>query len=77
MRRRVEHPDPDSLSAGPLLDAWNFSDDLSHSLKADPPLPPQGAGDGAWTDEEIAAVREFLRAGLNLWELAVTSSVAS
>ncbi|MEU6243738.1 hypothetical protein [Streptomyces sp. NPDC047024] len=92
----VDRPDPESVSAGLLLNAWNFFDDLSHSLKADPPLPPQGsihdsayekifggealepaAGGGAWTDEETGAVREFLRAGLNLWEQAVISSAAS
>ncbi|MFD8914799.1 hypothetical protein [Streptomyces sp. NPDC059575] len=42
VRRWVERPDPDSVSAGLLLDAWNFFDDLSRSLKAGPPLPPAG-----------------------------------
>ncbi|HET6859622.1 MAG TPA: hypothetical protein VFH94_21345 [Streptomyces sp.] len=32
------------------------------------------AGDGAWTDEETAVVRELLRAGLGLWEQAVRGS---
>lgn len=90
VQRWVEHPDPDSVSAGLLLEAWNFSEDLSHSLKTGPPLPSQGtihdsayekifggdalgptAGEGAWTDEETEAVREFLSAGLDLWEQAV------
>lgn len=90
VRRWVERPDPGSVSAGLLLDAWNFSEDLSHSLKTGLPLPSQGsvhdsayekifggdaleptAGEGAWTDEETAAVREFLRAGLALWDQAV------
>ncbi|MET8964745.1 hypothetical protein ACWEQ2_01715 [Streptomyces sp. NPDC004096] len=94
VRRWVEHPDLDSVSAGLLLDAWNFFEDLSHSLKTGPPLPPQGsvhdnaydkifggdaleptAGEGAWTEEEAAAVRELLRVGLELWEHAVRGSV--
>ncbi|MDX3310488.1 hypothetical protein P1S61_15580 [Streptomyces sp. ME08-AFT2] len=33
------------------------------------------AGDGAWTDEETAAVRELLRVGLKLWGQAVNTSV--
>lgn len=93
VRRWVEHPGLGSVPAGLLLDAWNFFEDLSHSLKAGPPLPSQGsihdsayekifggealeptAGEGAWTDEETAAVRELLRAGLNLWEQAVHRS---
>ncbi len=95
VRRWVERPDVDSVSAGLLLDAWNFFTDLSHSLKADPPLPSQGsihdsayekifggdaleptAGEGAWTDEETAAVRELLRVGLDLWEQAALGSDA-
>ncbi|WLQ69269.1 MULTISPECIES: hypothetical protein [Streptomyces] len=42
-RQWVEHPDLDTASAGLLLDAWNFFEDLSHSLKASSPLPPQGS----------------------------------
>ncbi|MBV2156724.1 hypothetical protein [Kitasatospora sp. SUK 42] len=90
VRRWVEHPGLGSVSAELLLDAWNFFEDLSHSLKADPPLPAQGsihdsayeklfgggaleptADNEAWTDGETAAVRELLRAGLDLWERAV------
>ncbi|MFF3005739.1 hypothetical protein ACFVTF_23345 [Kitasatospora sp. NPDC057940] len=96
VRRRVEHPGLGSAPAGELLDAWNFFEDLAHSLKARPllpRLPPQGpihdaayekifggealdptAGEGAWTDEEAAAVRELLRAGLDLWEQAAHGS---
>ncbi|MFD9500613.1 hypothetical protein [Streptomyces sp. NPDC060035] len=95
VRRWVEHPDLDSVSAGLLLEAWNFFEDLSHSLKVGPPLPSQGsihdsayekifggdaleptAGEGAWTDEETAVVRELLRVGLDLWEQAVHGSGA-
>ncbi|MFE2062495.1 hypothetical protein ACFXDH_08825 [Streptomyces sp. NPDC059467] len=43
VRRWVEHADLDSVSAGLLLNAWNFFEDLSHSLKAGPPLPSQGS----------------------------------
>ncbi|MGW5234263.1 hypothetical protein ACWEQU_18700 [Streptomyces nodosus] len=93
IRRWVEHPDLGSVPAGLLLDAWNFFEDLSHSLKTGPPLFSEGsihdsayekifggdaleptAGAGAWTDEETAAVRELLRAGLDLWEQAVRGS---
>ncbi|MEV7359500.1 hypothetical protein [Kitasatospora sp. NPDC091276] len=93
VRRWVEHPDLGPVPAGLLLDAWNFFEDLSHSLKASPPLPSQGsihdsayekifggealepaAGEGAWTDEETAAVRELLRAGLDLWVQAANGS---
>ncbi|MFI6549421.1 hypothetical protein ACIBO9_39880 [Streptomyces prunicolor] len=93
VRQWVERPDRDLVTAGLLLDAWNFLEDLSHSLKTGPPLPSQGpihdsayekifggealeptAGKGAWTDEETAAVRELLRAGLNLWDQAVHGS---
>ncbi|MFE4416155.1 hypothetical protein [Streptomyces sp. NPDC056821] len=93
VRRWVEHPGLGSVPAGLLLDAWNFFEDLSHSLKAGPPLPSQGpvhdsayekifggealeptAGEGAWTAEETAAVRELLGAGLDLWEQAVHRS---
>ncbi|MBL3670114.1 hypothetical protein JL475_29870 [Streptomyces sp. M2CJ-2] len=94
VRRWVEHPDPGSVSAGLLLDAWNFFEDLSRSLKVGPPLPSQGAihdsayekifggdaleptaGEGAWTGEETAVVREFLRVGLCIWEQAVRRAV--
>ncbi|WP_432078515.1 hypothetical protein [Streptomyces sp. YPW6] len=87
VQRWVEHPGHGSVPAGLLLEAWNFFEDLSHSLKAGPPLPSQGtihdsayekifggealepaAGEGAWPDEETAAVRELLRAGMDLWE---------
>lgn len=90
VRRWVEHPGPGPAPAVLLLDAWNFFEDLSRSLKAGPRLPAQGpvhdsayekvfggealepaAGEGARTGEETAAVRELLRAGLELWEQAV------
>ncbi|MGW3230464.1 hypothetical protein [Kitasatospora sp. NPDC001095] len=94
VRRWVEHPGlPDPVAAVELLDAWNFFEDLSHSLKGGPALPSQGpvhdsayeklfggealdasAGEEAWTDEETTAVRELLRAGLDLWERAVHGS---
>lgn len=93
VRQWVEHSGPGSVTAGVLLDAWNFLEDLSHSLRAGPSLPSQGpihdsayekifggealeptADEGAWTDEETAAVRELLRAGLSLWEQAMRGS---
>jgi hypothetical protein len=39
----VENPDLDTASAEMLLDAWNFFEDLSHSLQGGPPLPSQGS----------------------------------
>ncbi|MCX5263168.1 hypothetical protein [Streptomyces sp. NBC_00199] len=42
VRRWVEHPDHGPVSAGLLLEAWNFFDDLSHSLDDLPPLPSRG-----------------------------------
>ncbi|MDX3636012.1 hypothetical protein PV728_38410 [Streptomyces europaeiscabiei] len=36
------HPPQGSVSAGLLLDAWNFFDDLSHTLKAESALTSQG-----------------------------------
>ncbi|MEU5404007.1 hypothetical protein ABZ348_32530 [Streptomyces sp. NPDC005963] len=93
VREWVEQPRLRSASAGLLLDAWNFFDDLSHSLEGRSSLPAQGpvhdsayekiyAGDPlapddsdeAWTEEETAAVNELLRAGLTLWERAVSVS---
>ncbi|MFI9581922.1 hypothetical protein ACIHCQ_08765 [Streptomyces sp. NPDC052236] len=90
VRQWVEQPRHDAVSAGLLLNAWNFFEDLSRSVQAGSPLPPQGpvhdsayekifggdalaadGGEGAWTDEETAAVSELLRAGLDLWEQAV------
>ncbi|MFJ2060515.1 hypothetical protein ACIOMM_31900 [Streptomyces sp. NPDC087908] len=81
------------VTAGVLLEAWNFLEDLSLSLKTGPSLPSQGpihdsayekifggealeptTGKEAWTDEETAAVRELLRAGLELWDQAVHGS---
>lgn len=96
IRQWVEHPGPDTVPPGLLLEAWNFFEDLSHSLKTDPPLPSQGpvhdsayekifggdtleptAAEETWTDEEATAVRELLRAGLDLWEQAVYGSGTS
>ncbi|MFF2660304.1 hypothetical protein ACFVUH_23480 [Kitasatospora sp. NPDC058032] len=95
VRRWAERPDLDSASAGLLLEAWNFFEDLARSVRADPSLPAQGpvhdsayekifggraldpaGGDEAWTVEETAAVRELLRAGLDLWERAVRGAAA-
>lgn len=90
VRGWVERRDLGAASPGLLLEAWNFFEDLSRSLPAGPPLPVQGpvhdsayekifgGEDGAdkeeWTDGETAAVRELLRAGLDLWDLAVRES---
>jgi hypothetical protein len=95
VRRWAERPGLGPVPAGLPLDAWNFFDDLSHSLRAGPPLPSRGpvpdsayeklfggdapepdAGGGAWTDEETAALRALVRAGLDLWERAVRRSGA-
>ncbi|WP_329019304.1 hypothetical protein [Streptomyces sp. NBC_00690] len=93
VREWVWQPRLRSASPGLLLDAWNFLEDLSHTLEDRSSLPAQGpvhdsayekfyegdplASDGseeAWTEEETAAVNELLRAGLDLWEQAVSVS---
>ncbi|MFJ9773582.1 hypothetical protein ACIRVF_20440 [Kitasatospora sp. NPDC101157] len=90
VRRWVEHPELGPVAEGRLLDAWNFFEDLAHSVRSGPRPPAQGtihdsayekafggepldpaAGGEAWTDEETAAVRHLLRAGLALWAHAV------
>ncbi|MDX3802534.1 hypothetical protein [Streptomyces sp. AK04-3B] len=42
VRRWAEHPDHGPVPAGLLLEAWNFFDDLSHSLDGHPALPSRG-----------------------------------
>ncbi|MFG2813159.1 hypothetical protein [Streptomyces sp. NPDC048410] len=83
VRQWADNPDrvPDPVSPGLLLEAWNFFEDLSHTLKAAPPLPALGPihdsayekifGGETWTIEETTAVRDLLHAGLHLWEQAV------
>lgn len=82
VRRWVEQPGQGAVSAGLLLEAWNFFEDLSRSVRVGSPLPSQGpvhdsayekifGGDALATDEETSAVSELLRAGLELWEQAV------
>ncbi|MDV5143676.1 hypothetical protein R1T08_05110 [Streptomyces sp. SBC-4] len=75
--------------SGPLLEAWNFFEDLARSVRAGSPLlRVQGAvhdaayerifdegGAEAWTDEEAAAARGFLTAGLALWEEEARSAL--
>ncbi|SEQ34172.1 hypothetical protein SAMN04487983_1004199 [Streptomyces sp. yr375] len=83
VQRWVECPHGDSASAGLLLEAWNFFEDLARSLPAGPPLPVQGPvhdsayekvfGGEDWTEDETTAVRELLRTGLDLWEQATDS----
>ncbi|WP_200301017.1 hypothetical protein [Streptomyces adelaidensis] len=86
VREWAEGPRRGPVPAGLLLDAWNFFDDLSHSRPAGSSLPAQGpihddayekifGGDEACTDEEMAAMGELLRAGLNLWERSARGSV--
>ena len=75
--------------SGLLLEAWNFFEDLARSGVAARSLPVQGGdhdaayerifdegGAGAWTDEEAAAARGLLKAGLDLWEEAARSAPA-
>ncbi|WP_411111999.1 hypothetical protein [Streptomyces sp. c-19] len=83
VREWAEDPRRGTARQGPLLDAWNFFEDLARSVAV--PLPPQGAvhdaayekffdaDDGAqpWTAQEAAAVRDLLNAGLALWEESV------
>lgn len=71
MRRRVP--------SGPLLDAWNFFEDLARGLGEVHRLPQQGAvhnsayeklfgGErSAWAPDEQRAVPELITAGVELW----------
>ncbi|MEH0589647.1 hypothetical protein QA942_38695 [Streptomyces sp. B21-106] len=55
VRRWVETPDDGPVSAGQLLEAWNFFDDLSHSLDDHPALPSGGRSRTAPTRRSSAA----------------------
>ncbi|MFJ9697694.1 hypothetical protein [Kitasatospora sp. NPDC101183] len=79
VRRWVEQPGPGPVHPGLLLEAWNFFDDLFHTLRSRTAVPAQGPlhdnayvklfdGEDAWTPEEESAVRTILRAGLSLWD---------
>jgi hypothetical protein len=81
---RVRHwladPPRRRVPAAPVLDAWNFFEDLARSLTAAPALPEQGpthdsaydklfAGEcTTWTTAERDAVTTLLTAGAALWE---------
>ncbi|MEV7188737.1 hypothetical protein [Kitasatospora sp. NPDC093102] len=65
-----------SLKAGPPLPSQGpVHDSAYEKIFGGEALEPT-AGEGAWTGEETAAVRELLRAGLDLWEHAVHGSGA-
>ncbi|MFE2294862.1 hypothetical protein [Streptomyces sp. NPDC059452] len=80
---RVEHwlkaPARRRLPSGPVLEAWNFFEDLARGLGEAHRLPQQGAahnsayeklfeGDCAtWTPVEQRAVLELMTAGVELW----------
>ncbi|MFF3073234.1 hypothetical protein [Kitasatospora sp. NPDC057936] len=60
-----------SLKAGPPLPAQGPVHDSAYEKVFGGEALEPAAGEGAWTGEETAAVRELLRAGLELWEQAV------
>ncbi|MFI2781305.1 hypothetical protein [Streptomyces sp. ALB3] len=64
-----------SLTSGPSLAPQGPVHDSAYEkfFGGDVPGP---ADDGAWTDEEAAAVRDFLTTGLELWEHAVRGAAA-
>ncbi|MEW2166420.1 hypothetical protein AB0912_25990 [Streptomyces sp. NPDC007084] len=80
---RVQHwlagPARRRVPPGPVLEAWNFFEDLARGLGETHRLPGQGpvhdsaydklfgAGHAAWTPAEERAVRELLTAGADLW----------
>ncbi|MFE4975993.1 hypothetical protein ACFRAR_28295 [Kitasatospora sp. NPDC056651] len=66
-----------SLPDGPPLPAQGPVHDSAYEKAfGGEPLAP-ASGEDAWTAEEDAAVRELLRAGLELWEHAVRTSVGA
>ncbi|MFE0650470.1 hypothetical protein ACFVZH_17975 [Streptomyces sp. NPDC059534] len=88
VRQAVQDPHRRTDPTGPLLDAWNFFEDLARSVDTATALPAQGAvhdiaydrffdpdAGGAWSDEEAAAVRGLLRAGLDLWDEAARDAL--
>lgn len=79
---------PGPVPAAPLLEAWNFFEDLARGVDTALALPAQDAvhdaaydrffeaGDGGlWTAAEAAAAHDLLRTGLALWEEAVRGAV--
>ncbi|WP_327743226.1 hypothetical protein OHO28_06775 [Streptomyces europaeiscabiei] len=69
------HPPQGSVSAGLLLDAWNFFDDLSHTLKAESALTSQGpVHDNAY--EKIFGGEALVTdAGDGAWTVEETAAV--
>ncbi|MEV7501222.1 hypothetical protein [Streptomyces sp. NPDC093018] len=82
VQRWLADPVRRRVPAGAVLEAWNFFEDLARGLGEGHRLPRQGAvHDGAyeklfvgecgdWTPDERRAVREWVAAGVELWESA-------
>ncbi|MFI9808662.1 hypothetical protein ACIHEJ_30620 [Streptomyces sp. NPDC052301] len=79
VERWLADPGRRRVPPGPVLDAWNFFDDLARGLDATGRLPRQtavhdsayeklfAAEGAAWTPDEERAVRDLLGAGVTLW----------
>ncbi|MCX5204991.1 hypothetical protein OG897_26485 [Streptomyces sp. NBC_00237] len=75
----LEAPERRRVPAGPVLDAWNFFEDLGRGVGTVALLPVQGEVHNsayeklfggeceAWTGEEASAVRELMAVGVALW----------
>ncbi|WP_330455899.1 hypothetical protein OIB37_02870 [Streptomyces sp. NBC_00820] len=80
VQRWLADPARRAVPSGPVLDAWNFFEDLARGLRTEHSLPRQtavhndayeklfGGECSAWTPEERATVLELLTAGVELWE---------
>ncbi|GAA2796026.1 hypothetical protein GCM10010441_21550 [Kitasatospora paracochleata] len=66
-----------SLTTGaPLPEQGPVHNSAYDKLFGGTALDPTADDDDSWTDEEAAAVRELLRAGMELWDTAARESVA-
>ncbi|MFE4216304.1 hypothetical protein [Streptomyces sp. NPDC056844] len=75
VRLWVEHPGHDSSQPELLLDAWNFFEDLSHSLKSGPPLPPQGPAHDSAYEKIFGGEALEPTAGEGAWTAEETETV--
>ncbi|MFM9694386.1 hypothetical protein [Streptomyces europaeiscabiei] len=69
------HLPPSSVSAGLLLDAWNFFDDLSRSLKSESALPPQGPVHDNAYEKIFGGEALATDAGDRVWTVEETAAV--
>lgn len=75
VRQWVKQPHLRIASAGLLLDAWNFFDDLSHSLTARSSLPAQGPVHDSAYEKLFAGDPLARHGGDGIWTDQETSAV--